>query len=98
MDSVQAKKFPPAFYLIRREILSRSFLSSSSLFVVELHVGEEGPTKSHYFRVVTTKGKLEKLEKGLGEKECRFARTIHDALAIFGSFIREKVPYTCALL
>lgn len=46
---------------------------------------------TYYYRVFTNRGTLEKIEKGEGSKECRYARTIRDAKAIYGSIVREKV-------
>lgn len=110
LDSTDSPAFPESYFVILRDILSRSVVTRSTFIVVELQVGSIGilyynfhfgkvdKEKLFHYRVFTHRGSLEQIEKGIGTKECRYARTIRDAKAIYGSLVREKaffIKYPC---
>ncbi|KAH3765658.1 protein mono-ADP-ribosyltransferase PARP4 [Pelomyxa schiedti] len=89
-DSEDLPPFPAAFFVIRRDVLSRSYVKRSSLIVLELHVGVEKQDCSYHFRTSVTSGTIEKIDKGTARHIYYPARTIQDAKAIYGSLLREK--------
>ncbi|KAH3768093.1 protein mono-ADP-ribosyltransferase PARP4 [Pelomyxa schiedti] len=81
--------FPEAYFVARRDVLSRSYVQRSSIIVIELHIGVDALSK-YYFRVLVIRGSREKIDTGNATKGIMYASTLSDAQAIYGSLVREK--------
>ncbi|KAH3765890.1 protein mono-ADP-ribosyltransferase PARP4 [Pelomyxa schiedti] len=81
--------FPESYFVIRRDVMKRTCGTIDKVMVVELHAADESP----YLRIVLTQGSPSAFERGRASSQMQFASTMHDALVIYASILRERTMH-----